>query len=58
MEVQDRQLKEEEDFLAFVREFQADAVVADLNFKKLLRDFEGTFIDYPHFAVSGRLLES
>lgn len=58
MEAQDRLLKEEEDFPAFVNGFQADAVVADLNFKKLLRNFEGTFVDYPHFAVSGRLLES
>ena len=35
----------------------ADAVIADRNFKKVLPGFEGVFIDFPHFAVSGRLLE-
>lgn len=53
----DRQLKEEDDLAAMVREFNADAVIADRNFKKVLSGFNGLFIDYPHFAVSGRLLE-
>ena len=57
MEPCDRQLKEEEDLAAMVREFNADAVIADRNFKKVLPGFEGVFIDFPHFAVSGRLLE-
>ena len=53
----DRKLKEENDLAAFVQEFKADAVIADRNFKKVLPGFEGDFIDFPHFAVSGRLLE-
>ena len=53
----DRKLKEENDLAAFVQEFKADVVIADRNFKKVLPGFEGEFIDFPHFAVSGRLLE-
>lgn len=54
---QDRCLKEEEDLFTLVKEWGADAVIADRNFKKVLPGFTGTFIDFPHFAVSGRMLE-
>ena len=56
-EPQDRRLAEEEDLAAAVTEFGADAVVADTVFKKILPGFAGEFIDFPHFAVSGRLSE-
>ena len=54
---QDRRLAEEDDLAAAVTEFGADAVIADTVFKKALPGFSGEFIDFPHFAVSGRLLE-
>lgn len=57
MQIQDRLLKEEDDLSAMVRDFNADIVIADRNFKKVLPDFKGSFIDFPHFAVSGRLLD-
>ena len=56
-EVQDRRLAEEDDLAAAAAEFGADAVIADAVFKKILPGFGGEFIDFPHFAVSGRLLE-
>ena len=56
-EPQDRRLVEEEDLAAAVAEFDADAVIADSVFKKVLPGFAGEFIDFPHFAVSGRLAE-
>ena len=55
---QDRIFKEEDDPAAAAKEFNADVVIADRHFKKVLRDFKGTFIDFPHFAVSGRLWEA
>ena len=45
------------DLFTLVKEWGADAVIADRNFKKVLPGFTGTFIDFPHFAVSGRMLE-
>ena len=57
MQMQDRLLKEEDDRAAMVRELEADVVIGDRNFKKVLPDFKGNFIDFPHFAVSGRLLD-
>ena len=54
----DRTLKEEEDLAKAVEEFKADVVIGDRMFKKVLPDFKGGFIDFPHFAVSGRLWEN
>ena len=56
--LQDRALKEEEDLAKAVEEFKADVVIGDHMFKKVLPDFKGEFIDFPHFAVSGRLWEN
>ena len=54
---QDRFLKEEDDLGEWIREWGADMVIADKNFKKVLPGFTGEFIDFPHFAVSGRMSE-
>ncbi|MBQ7694995.1 MAG: nitrogenase molybdenum-iron protein [Lentisphaeria bacterium] len=56
-EPQDRRLAEEDDLAAAVTAFGADAVIADRVFEKVLPGFKGEFIDFPHFAVSGRLTE-
>ena len=57
LQSQDFSFKEEDDPAKAVREFNADVVIADRNFKKVLSGFNGEFIDFPHFAVSGRVLE-
>ena len=56
-EPQDQRLAEEGDLAAAAAAFGADAVIADHVFAKLLPGFKGEFIDFPHFAVSGRLQE-
>ena len=33
-----------------------DLIIADPVLKRVLRDYKGKWIDYPHFAVSGKLL--
>lgn len=33
-----------------------DVIIADELMKRVLRDFKGEFIDFPHFAFSGRLI--
>lgn len=53
----DKTLREEDDPALMVEEFKADVVIADRNFLKVLPGFKGEFVDFPHFAVSGRLLE-
>lgn len=57
VEKEDFQLREESSLADAVAEFKADAVIGDRNLKKVLGGFQGTFIDWPHFAVSGRLLD-
>ena len=53
----DFQLREEGSLADAVAGFNADVVIADRNLKKVLAGFNGSFIDWPHFAVSGRLLD-
>ena len=50
-----RQLREEDDFAELVRTSQPDLIVTDAVLRPLVRDFDGTWIDDVHFAVSGRL---
>lgn len=57
MREQDKFLKEEDDPGKMAEEFGADVVIGDKVFKKVLPGFKGEFIDFPHFAASGRLLE-
>ena len=57
LQEQDRILKEEDDPGKMVEEFKPDVVIADRNLFKVLPGFSGKTIDFPHFAVSGRLWE-
>ena len=50
----DVQLKEEDDFVGLADGEAFDIIVGDVYFKRALRRFGGTFVDFPHFAVSGR----
>lgn len=45
----------EEGFISFVKEERFDAIIADKMFRRALRDFNGTFLESDHFAVSGTL---
>ncbi len=46
-------LKEEDDLEELIREEGFDVIIADPVMKKALREFDGEFIDFMHFAVSG-----
>lgn len=50
----DVKLREEDDFLALVQHGNFAAIVGDAYFKRALGFYTGTYIDFPHFAVSGR----
>ena len=52
--VTDILLKEEDDFRSMADNDAFDIIIGDLYFKKALPHFHGTYIDFPHFAVSGR----
>lgn len=54
-EEQDVALREEDQFIDLVHRQQYDVIIGDSYFKRALPDFTGTFIDVPHFAVSGRI---
>ncbi|EGS32163.1 conserved domain protein [Megasphaera sp. UPII 135-E] len=47
-------LKEEDDFCQLVQEGSFDVIIGDIYFKRAIPHFTGVYIDYPHFAVSGR----
>ena len=54
----DYKFASEGDFRTLFENNQFDVVIADNAFKRIVQDiFTGVWIDYPHFAVSGRLLE-
>lgn len=55
MEQGDFRIADEEELVRRVAEGAYDVIIADKSFKRGLRDFKGEFIDFPHFAVSGRL---
>lgn len=46
------QIKNEDDFTEIA--YNYDVIIGDISFKKMINDFKGEFIDFPHFAVSGR----
>ena len=48
-------LKEEDDFEELVKNGGFDIIIADAALKPLAKDFDGQWIDYPHFALSGRM---
>lgn len=50
----DAALKEEDDLRALADNGRFDMIAGDRYFKRALPHFPGLYIDYPHFAVSGR----
>lgn len=50
----DIHLKEEDDWCKLADNDAYDVIIGDVYFKKALPHFAGQYIDYPHFAVSGR----
>lgn len=34
-----------------------DVVIADKTLRRVMKNFSGEFIDFPHFGLSGRLLQ-
>lgn len=52
---QDRELLTEEEFVEWVQQEAFDLIVGDVLFRRPLRDYEGEFLELPHFAVSGEL---
>lgn len=48
-------LKEEDDFINLVEKEAYDVIFADPCMKKMIPEYEGTFIPLTHFAVSGKL---
>ena len=50
----DVSLKEEDDFTELVKNGSFDVIIADVVLKPLAKDFNGQWIDSPHFAVSGK----
>ncbi len=50
----DVRLKEEDDLCALADNQDFDVIIGDAYLKKALPHFTGTYVDFPHFAVSGR----
>lgn len=48
------QLKEEDDFMRLANNDHFDLILGDSYFQRALPQFNGEFVDFPHFAVSGR----
>ena len=48
----DLSIKNEEDFADIADNY--DVIIGDISFKKIIPKYKGEFIDFPHFAVSGR----
>lgn len=49
----DFHIKDEDDLIEKADEY--DVIIGDISFKKMLPKYNGEFIDFPHFAVSGRI---
>lgn len=54
-EEQDIALKEEDDFVNLVKNNDFDIIIGDAFFERATKGFTGTYLDFPHFAVSGRV---
>lgn len=55
MRQQDFQIKSEEDFSERIAQEDFQVIIGDISLKRAAGDFKGMWIDYPHFAVSGRI---
>ena len=51
----DVHFRDEEDYIRLVEEGGFDVIFVDECMKRMTPGFAGTFVDVPHFAVSGRL---
>ncbi len=54
-EEQDCHLTEEDDFQALVQHGDYDYIIGDPHFLRAIPFFTGTFLELPHFAVSGKI---
>ena len=54
-EAYDIALREEDDFIQLADNQTYDIVIGDDLFRKALKHFTGTYLELPHFAVSGRM---
>lgn len=54
----DFRLTDEGQFAGAVKKGRYDVVIGDETLRRALPDFSGEFWDFPHFAVSGRLVET
>lgn len=50
-------LSDEDDLRKLCEEGKYDVIIADRTLKRVVKNFEGIFIDFPHFGLSGRLLK-
>ena len=57
METGDLQFKEEGDWIRHISSAAYDVIIADPLFRRALPAYEGSWIDLPHFAVSGKRRE-
>lgn len=48
-------LKEEDAFISWIAQQDFDAIIGDPIFKSAIPFFKGTYVELPHFAVSGKL---
>ncbi len=53
----DFRLNDEQQFAKAVKNGGYDIIIGDILLQRALRQYKGTFIDFPHFAVSGRFEE-
>ena len=49
----DIQIKNEDDLADIADNY--DVIIGDIAFKKIIPIFKGEYIDFPHFAASGRM---
>ena len=52
---QDRKLREEQSLPALVAAGGFDCIIGDNIYRRAIPDYRGIFLDFPHFAASGRL---
>ena len=54
----DRGLQEEDDFITLAEQGGYDLILADETMRPMIPDFQGLFLEMPHFAVSGKQVVS
>ena len=51
----DLKFRHEEDFVKEIADNQYDIIIGDNLLKRAIKEYNGEFIDFPNFAISGRL---